>query len=101
MTEYCETFSNRFIAAGRRLVDDIIEPAEARLRPLSTARSKPQWAKEIARPWPGTRQLLLVRFSVLAYRFVAFRHGGSSFQRIWQSDSFRTGLNRRSTFNSG
>jgi len=55
MTEYRETFSNQFVAAGRRLVDDIIEPAETRRRPTSTARSDPPWAKEIARSWPGTR----------------------------------------------
>jgi methylmalonyl-CoA carboxyltransferase large subunit len=28
--EYRETFSNPFVAAGRRLVDDIIDPAETR-----------------------------------------------------------------------
>ena len=28
--QYRETFSNPFVAAGRRLVDDIIEPAETR-----------------------------------------------------------------------
>ncbi len=43
-------------------------------------------------------QLLLVRFSLLAYRVVASLHGGSSFQRIWQPDFFRNGLKRRSTF---
>ncbi len=30
VNEYRETFSNPFVAAGRRLVDDIIEPAETR-----------------------------------------------------------------------
>ena len=28
--EYRNTFSNPFVAAGRRLVDDVIEPAETR-----------------------------------------------------------------------
>jgi methylmalonyl-CoA carboxyltransferase large subunit len=28
--EYRETFANPYVAAGRRLVDDIIEPAETR-----------------------------------------------------------------------
>ena len=28
MNEYRETFANPYVAAGRRLVDDIIEPAE-------------------------------------------------------------------------
>jgi methylmalonyl-CoA carboxyltransferase 12S subunit len=28
--EYRETFANPFVAAGRRLVDDVIEPAETR-----------------------------------------------------------------------
>ena len=28
--QYRETFSNPYVAAGRRLVDDIIEPAETR-----------------------------------------------------------------------
>ena len=31
--EYRETFSNPYVAAGRRLVDDIIEPAETRRVP--------------------------------------------------------------------
>jgi methylmalonyl-CoA carboxyltransferase large subunit len=30
VNEYRETFSNPFVAAGRRLVDDIIDPAETR-----------------------------------------------------------------------
>lgn len=30
VSEYRETFANPFVAAGRRLVDDIIEPAETR-----------------------------------------------------------------------
>jgi methylmalonyl-CoA carboxyltransferase large subunit len=30
VNEYRETFSNPFVAAGRRLVDDVIEPAETR-----------------------------------------------------------------------
>ena len=47
---------------------------------------------------PG--QLLLVHFSLLAYGVVAFLHGGSPF-KVWQPDSFRIRLNRRSTFNYG
>jgi hypothetical protein len=47
---------------------------------------------------PG--QLLLVHFSLLAYGVVAFLHGGSPFI-VWQPDSFRIRLNRRSTFNYG
>ena len=31
VNEYRETFSNPFVAAGRRLVDDIVEPAETRV----------------------------------------------------------------------
>jgi methylmalonyl-CoA carboxyltransferase large subunit len=41
--EYRETFSNPFVAAGRRLVDDIIEPAETRravARALESLHSK-------------------------------------------------------------
>jgi len=30
VNEYRETFSNPFVATGRRLVDDIIDPAETR-----------------------------------------------------------------------
>ena|ERR1035441_6147338 len=47
-----------------------------------------------------TGQLLLVGFSLLAYGVVAFLHGGSPF-KVWQPDSFRIRLNRRSTFNYG
>src|ERR1017187_3353043 len=43
-------------------------------------------------------QLLLVHFSLLAYGVVAFLHGGSPFM-VWQPDSFRIRLNRRSTIN--
>jgi hypothetical protein len=42
----------------------------------------------------------LVHFSLLAYGVVAFLHGGSPF-KVWQPDSFRIRLNRRSTFNYG
>jgi hypothetical protein len=41
-----------------------------------------------------------VHFSLLAYGVVAFLHGGSPF-KVWQPDSFRIRLNRRSTFNYG
>ena len=53
-------------------------------------------------PAPGQKpgQLLLVHFSLLAYGVVAFLHGGSPF-KVWQPDSFRIRLNRRSTFNYG
>jgi predicted CopG family antitoxin len=37
---------------------------------------------------------------LLAYGVVAFLHGGSPF-KVWQPDSFRIRLNRRSTFNFG
>ena len=30
MEEYRETFANPYVAAGRRLVDDIIDPADTR-----------------------------------------------------------------------
>ena len=44
-------------------------------------------------------QFLLVDFPLLAYRMVRFLHGGSPF-KVWQPDSFRIRLNRRSTFNT-
>ena len=99
MTEYRETFSNQFVAAGRRLVDDIIEPAETRAGQPALLDQIHHGQKKLPAPGQEPGQLLLVRFSLLAYRMVAFLHGGSSFQTIWQPDSFRTGLNRRSTFN--
>jgi hypothetical protein len=37
---------------------------------------------------------------LLAYGVVTFLHGGSPFM-VWQPDSFRIRLNRRSTFNYG
>jgi len=37
---------------------------------------------------------------LLAYGVVTFLHGGSPF-KVWQPDSFRIRLNRRSTFNYG
>ena len=53
-------------------------------------------------PAPGQipGQFLLVHFSLLAYGVVAFLHGGSPF-KVWQPDSFRIRMNRRSTFNYG
>jgi hypothetical protein len=45
-------------------------------------------------------QLLLVDLPLLAYRMVRFLHCGSPFT-VWQLDSFRIRLNRRSTFNYG
>jgi hypothetical protein len=43
------------------------------------------------------RQFLLVNFPLLAYRVVRFLHGGSPF-KVWQPDSFRIRLNRRSNY---
>src|SRR5208282_3607520 len=56
--------------------------------------------KDLPAPGQIPGQLLLVHFSLLAYRVVAFLHGGSPF-KVWQPDSFRIRLNRRSTFNYG
>jgi hypothetical protein len=54
--------------------------------------------KKLPAPGQILGQLLLVHFSLLAYRVVAFLQGGSPF-KVWQPDSFRIRLNRRSTFN--
>jgi methylmalonyl-CoA carboxyltransferase large subunit len=43
VSSYRDTFSNPFVAAGRRLVDDIIEPADTRVylcRALESLHSK-------------------------------------------------------------
>jgi hypothetical protein len=56
--------------------------------------------KDLPAPGQIPGQLLLVHFSLLADRVVAFLHGGSPF-KVWQPDSFRIRLNRRSTFNYG
>ena len=46
---YRETFANPYVAAGRRLVDDIIEPAETRRR-LAQALNALETKREL-RPW--------------------------------------------------
>jgi hypothetical protein len=47
-----------------------------------------------------SRQLLLVRIALLAYRLVVSLHGDSPF-KVWQPDSFRIRRNCCSTFNYG
>jgi hypothetical protein len=56
--------------------------------------------KKLPAPGQVPSQLLFVYFPLLAYAVVAFLHGGSPF-KVWQPDSFRIRLNRRSTFNYG
>jgi hypothetical protein len=54
--------------------------------------------KKLPAPGQVPSQFLFIDSSLLTDRVVAFLHGGSPF-KVWQPDSFRIRLNRRSTFN--
>src|SRR5664279_3478518 len=54
--------------------------------------------KKLPAPGQVPSQFLFIDSSLLTDSVVAFLHGGSPF-KVWQPDSFRIRLNRRSTFN--
>src|SRR5208282_5844450 len=85
---------HRLDGGAASYIDQFVASQTALLDPIHHGQ------KDLRAPGQIPGQLLLVHFSLLAYRVVAFLHGGSPF-KVWQPDSFRIRLNRRSTFNYG